>query len=88
MSQRKKKKQQSKCFSDDPLLSKRILEPLIHTRHDYEIRRMLKLREYWVRQLEETMAKNDESAHEILEVHASEITYSSKKSSTRKVHPA
>jgi len=34
------------------------------------------------------MAKNEDSAQEILEIHASEIKYSNKKSSRRKVHPA
>jgi hypothetical protein len=49
---------------------------------------MLEIREHWVRQLEETMAKNEDSAQEILEIHASEIKYSKKKSSRGKVHPA
>ncbi|CBY41549.1 unnamed protein product [Oikopleura dioica] len=74
MSIRNKKKNQKKA--------------LIHTRHEYEIRRMLEIRDHWVRQLEETMAKNEDSAQEILEIHASEIKYSNKKSSRRKVHPA
>ena len=85
----KKKKPQSKSNSKSSQIVTRILpEPLIYTRHEYEIRRMLEIREQWVRQLEETMARNEDSAQEILEIHASEIKYSKKKSSRRKVHPA